>query len=110
MENCYKTLGVHKGSSEDEVKAAFRVRAKQNHPDLHADVASAERMVELNMAYSTLKERRSKQDYDKLLAILYPECAACSGSGTSIRQRGFHGKEATACAICDGAGRMVPEG
>ena len=33
----YKILGVSKDIPQDEVRAAYRKRAKQFHPDLHPD-------------------------------------------------------------------------
>ena len=31
----YEVLGVEKGASEDDIKKAFRKKAKLYHPDLH---------------------------------------------------------------------------
>jgi hypothetical protein len=46
----YEILGVKRGASLEEVKAAFRRAAKQRHPDKPG--GSEEPMVELNIAYA----------------------------------------------------------
>ena len=48
----YKILGVSPDASKDEIKSAYRKKAKLYHPDLHPDDPSArEKMNELNEAY-----------------------------------------------------------
>jgi len=52
----YSVLGVSPGSSEDEIKSAYRRLAKQYHPDLHPnDPNAAARMNEINAAYDRIK-------------------------------------------------------
>lgn len=51
----YKVLGVPQGASQDEIKKAYRKKAKECHPDLHPDDPSApQRMKEVNEAYDML--------------------------------------------------------
>ena len=49
MRDPYEILGVKRGASLDEVKAAYRRACKERHPDLGG---SHEAMVELNTAYA----------------------------------------------------------
>jgi molecular chaperone DnaJ len=62
----YDVLGAAKGASEDEIKKAYRQKAKQYHPDLHPDDAEAEaRMKEVNEAYEVLSDPQKKGRYDQ---------------------------------------------
>ena len=52
----YEVLGVARGASEEEIKAAYRRLAKRYHPDLHpGDAVAAQKMNEVNQAYEQLK-------------------------------------------------------
>ena len=62
----YKTLGVDKNASADEIKSAYRKLAKQYHPDLHpGDNASAEKFKEINEAYSVVGDPDKRSKYDR---------------------------------------------
>lgn len=51
----HKVLGIAPGASEDEIKKAYRKKAKECHPDLHPDDPHAtEKMNEVNEAYDML--------------------------------------------------------
>ncbi len=51
----YQVLGVKPGASPDEIKKAYRQKAKECHPDLHPDDPDATRkMNEVNEAYDML--------------------------------------------------------
>ena len=51
----YQVLGVPRGASQEEIKKAYRQKAKQHHPDLHPDDPRAtEKMNEINEAYDML--------------------------------------------------------
>ncbi|MBI2477065.1 molecular chaperone DnaJ [Candidatus Uhrbacteria bacterium] len=58
----YKTLGVSKNASAEEIKRAFRKLAHQYHPDKKG--GNEEKFKEINEAYQVLgdKERRAKFD------------------------------------------------
>ena len=62
----YEVLGVSKGAGEDEIKKAYRQKAKQYHPDLHPDDPSAEaKFKEVNEAYEVLSDPDKKAKYDQ---------------------------------------------
>lgn len=62
----YEVLGVSKNASEDEIKKAYRKKAKEFHPDLHPGDAEAEaKFKEANEAYEVLSDSQKKARYDQ---------------------------------------------
>lgn len=63
----YKTLGVAKGASTDEVKKAFRKLARKYHPDVNPGDKKAEaKFKEINEAYEVLSDAEKRKKYDTL--------------------------------------------
>ena len=63
--NYYDILGVNKNASDDEIKKAYRNLAKKYHPDLNpGNAEAAEKLKEVNQAYSVLSDKTKKQNYD----------------------------------------------
>ena len=46
----YKTMGLARTASADEIKKAYRRLARKHHPDVSKAADASERMVELNEA------------------------------------------------------------
>ena len=62
----YKILGVDKSISQKDVRAAYRKRAKQFHPDLHPNDPKAKvKFQALNEAYDVISDPDKRAKYDK---------------------------------------------
>ncbi|MFZ5708734.1 MAG: molecular chaperone DnaJ [Pseudomonadota bacterium] len=62
----YEVLGIARGASADEIKKAYRAKAKELHPDRNQDDPSAEaQFKEINEAYDVLKDEQKKAAYDR---------------------------------------------
>jgi len=62
----YDVLGIGKGASDQEIKAAFRRLAKECHPDrCNGDSTSESRFKEVNEAYEALKDPQRRAAYDR---------------------------------------------
>jgi curved DNA-binding protein len=62
----YRTLGVGREASADEVKRAYRKLARKFHPDVSKEPDAAERMKEVNEAYAVLSDPEKRAAYDRL--------------------------------------------
>src|SRR5215472_2310748 len=61
----YKTLGVDKRASADEIKKAYRKLARKYHPDRNPDDKDAEaRFKEISQAYDVLGGPEKRKQYD----------------------------------------------
>ena len=58
----YKTLGVARTASADEIKKAFRKLARTHHPDAGGDEA---KFKEINEAYEVLGDEKKRELYDQ---------------------------------------------
>lgn len=69
MRDPYSILGVRRDADSEEIKAAWRSKAKTSHPDQNQDDPSAtQRFAEIGQAYDVLKDKDKRSRYDQRLS------------------------------------------
>lgn len=63
----YKTLGVTREASRDEIKRAYRRLARRHHPDVSETPGAEERFKQISEAYEALRDPEKRAAYDSLL-------------------------------------------
>jgi curved DNA-binding protein len=62
----YKTLGVDRKASQDEIKRAYRKLARKYHPDVNKEPDADSHFKEIGEAYEVLKDPEKRSAYDQL--------------------------------------------
>jgi curved DNA-binding protein len=93
----YKTLGVERTASHDDIRKAFRSLARKYHPDVAKDKKSAEeKFKEINEAYEVLGDAEKRKKYDNLGADWRSDSAPRSpGGGQPYQSYSFRGGNPT---------------
>jgi curved DNA-binding protein len=62
----YKTLGVNKTATQDEIKSAYRKLARKHHPDLNPnDKEAHKKFQQINEANEVLSDPEKRKKYDQ---------------------------------------------
>jgi curved DNA-binding protein CbpA len=62
----YKTLGLERTASDDEVRKAYRKLARKYHPDVSKEADAQARMRDINEANDVLRDKEKRAAYDAL--------------------------------------------
>src|SRR3954468_20272546 len=71
----YEILGIGKSATEDDIKRAFRAKARQLHPDVNKAPDAESQFKEVSEAYEVLVDSDKRSAYDRF------GHAAVSGAG-----------------------------
>jgi molecular chaperone DnaJ len=80
----YKTLGVAKGATADEIKKSYRKLARKYHPDANeGDAKAEERFKEISEAYTVLSDEQRRKEYDEARSLFGSGPRMPGSAGTS---------------------------
>ncbi|MBQ6965339.1 MAG: J domain-containing protein [Bacteroidaceae bacterium] len=87
----YKVMGIPKDTPQKDIRAAYRKRSKQFHPDLHPDDPKAKAKFQmLNEAYEVLNDPEKRAKYDQY-GENWKQADQFGGFGTSSGSNPFEG-------------------
>lgn len=107
LHSYYQLLGIADQASVDEIKKAFRVKAKQYHPDNNPSADAKQQFIQIheayevllhhktNLSYNTVKEKyqRSKTSEDEILRAAKTRAETfASNSYKSYKNTGYYTK------------------
>jgi molecular chaperone DnaJ len=65
-EDFYEVLGVSRDATEDEIKQAYRKKAREYHPDVSDDPNAEEKFKQIKKAKEVLADEQKRQAYDRM--------------------------------------------
>ena len=80
----YQVLGVSRGASEAQIKAAYRQLARKHHPDVNKSPDAAEKFKEATEAYEVLSDKDKRKLYDR-----FGHAGPNAGPGRPFGQRAY---------------------
>src|SRR5688572_29024814 len=88
----YQVLGVDRGATADQIRAAYRKLARKFHPDVNKEPDANKRFAEIQEAYDVLWDPEKRSGYDRFgHAGVGVGGAAGTGAGPGQGWGGFGG-------------------
>lgn len=66
FQDYYKTLGLARTASQEDIQKAYRKLARKYHPDVNKSQAAEEKFKAINEAHAVLKDPEKRSKYDTL--------------------------------------------
>jgi len=85
----YQILGVSKTASADELKSAYRKKARKQHPDVDKSPEAEKKFKEINEAYQILSDSQKREAYDRFGHAAFQAGGAGGAGGTGRAPGGF---------------------
>lgn len=86
IQDHYKTLGVQKTATKEEIHKAFRKLAKEYHPDRNKDKNAQDEFIKIFKAYETLSDEKKRRDYDSISASGFQQTHGFNPSDVDINE------------------------
>lgn len=77
----YEVLDLSKSASQDEVKAAYRKKALEFHPDRNKSTDAEKNFKEVNEAYQVVGDPVKRKNYDQFGHAAFDQSAGYGGAG-----------------------------
>ncbi|MFH1391505.1 MAG: molecular chaperone DnaJ [Candidatus Diapherotrites archaeon] len=61
----YNILGIQRGTSQEEIKKAYKKLAKKYHPDISKETDAEQKFKDVQHAYSVLGDEQKRRNYDQ---------------------------------------------